>query len=171
MSTSGFLVLAALLPVALGQLVGTNIAENHPTLTWQRCNRTGGMRRRISLEGHSRSFPQGTSCTTQSIDSNWLWTHQGTSGRMNWYTELVSMEHMGQQVCFPVTCLGTSSWSLPRRQDLRSKLRRQWRRLVSQQPNISSCVYLMAPGSTTTYQTFNVNNQEFVSLSAQSHFF
>ncbi|KAJ7825902.1 hypothetical protein B0H14DRAFT_2453376 [Mycena olivaceomarginata] len=90
MSTSGFLVLAALLPVALGQLVWTNIAENHPALTWQRCNRTGGMRRRISLEGHSRSFPPGTSCTTQSIDSNWLWTHRGTSGTLNWYTGLVN---------------------------------------------------------------------------------
>ncbi|KAJ7824068.1 glycoside hydrolase, partial [Mycena olivaceomarginata] len=37
--------------------------------------------------------------------------------------------------------------------------------VVSQQLNTGSRVYLMEPGSTTTYQTFNVNNQEFVSPS------
>ncbi|KAJ7176167.1 glycoside hydrolase [Mycena crocata] len=35
---------------------------------------------------------------------------------------------------------------------------------VSQQPNIGSRVYLLAPGSQTMYQTFNFINQEFMSL-------
>lgn len=34
---------------------------------------------------------------------------------------------------------------------------------VSQQPNIGSRVYLLAPGSTSQYQTFDFRNQEFVS--------
>ncbi|KAH9476508.1 putative 1,4-beta-D-glucan cellobiohydrolase B [Psilocybe cubensis] len=56
--------------VALGQLVGTYQAENHPALPFQRCTRSG--------------------CTTVSsgqvvLDSNWRWTHN-KDGYTNCYT-------------------------------------------------------------------------------------
>ncbi|KAF7296285.1 Glucanase [Mycena chlorophos] len=67
MSPTALFALAALLPAALGQLAGTNTAENHPSLSWQTCTGTGG-----------------NSCTSNSgsvvIDANWRWTHEGTSG-------------------------------------------------------------------------------------------
>jgi cellulose 1,4-beta-cellobiosidase len=150
MSPSGLLVLAALLPVALGQLVGTNIAENHPALTWQKCTGTGG-----------------TSCTTQSssivIDANWRWTHQGATGTTNCYTgntwdntlcpdgKTCAANCAVDGADYPGTYGITTSGNA-----LTLKFV-----TVSQQPNIGSRVYLMAPGSTTAYQTFNFNNQEF----------
>ncbi|KAJ7204120.1 glycoside hydrolase [Mycena pura] len=148
---SGLLALAALLPVALGQLAGTNIAENHPPLTWEKCTGTGG-----------------TSCTTQSasivIDANWRWTHQGTNGDTNcytgntWDTSLCpdgktcaancAVDGADYQGTYGITTSGNA---------LTLKFV-----TVSQQPNIGSRVYLLAPGSQTEYQTFNFNNQEFV---------
>ncbi|KAJ7185085.1 cellulase CEL7A [Mycena pura] len=150
MSRSNFLVLAALLPVALSQLAGTNIAENHPALTWQKCTGTGG-----------------TSCTTQQssivIDANWRWTHQGVSGTTNcytgntWDTSICTSGVACAQACaidgadyegtYGITTSGNA---------LTLKFV-----TVSEQPNIGSRVYLLAPGSTTEYQTFNFNNQEF----------
>ncbi|KAJ7023686.1 cellulase CEL7A [Mycena alexandri] len=149
MSRSGFLALAALLPFALGQGIGTNLAENHPTLTWQKCTGTGG-----------------TSCTTQSssvvIDANWRWVHNAAS--QNCYTgntwdaticpdaktcaancELDGADYAGT---YGVTTSGNA---------LTLKFV-----TVSQQPNIGSRVYLLAPGSTSQYQTFDFRNQEFV---------
>ncbi|KAJ6476502.1 exoglucanase-like protein 1 precursor [Mycena vitilis] len=152
MSRSGFLVLAALLPVALSQLAGTNVAENHPSLTWQKCTGTGG-----------------TTCTTQQssivIDANWRWLHQGASGSTNCYTGntwnaqacpdgktcAANCALDGQSPTYGITTSGNA---------LTMKFVTGY-----QQPNIGSRVYLMAPGSTTAYQTFNFNNQEFVSLS------
>jgi len=148
MSRSGFLVLAALLPVALGQQVGTNMAENHPALTWQKCTGTGG-----------------ASCTTQSssivIDANWRWVHNSAS--TNCYTgntwdaticpdgvtcakncELDGADYAGT---YGITTSGNA---------LTLKFV-----TVSQQPNIGSRVYLLAPGSTSEYQTFDFRNQEF----------
>jgi cellulose 1,4-beta-cellobiosidase len=148
MSRSGFLVLAALLPFALGQGVGTNLAENHPTLTWQKCTGTGG-----------------TSCTAQSasivIDANWRWVHNAAS--QNCYTgntwdsticpdaktcaancELDGADYSGT---YGITTSGNA---------LTLKFV-----TVSQQPNIGSRVYLLAPGSTAQYQTFDFRNQEF----------
>ncbi|KAF8180235.1 glycoside hydrolase [Mycena galopus ATCC 62051] len=144
MSRSGLLVLAALLPVALGQLVGINQPETHPALTWQKCTGTGG-----------------TSCTTQSstivLDSNWRWLHEGASGTTNCYTD-TSICPDGKTCAANCALDGTYGISTSGNA-LTLKFV-----TVSQQPNIGSRVYLMAPGSTTTYQTFNFNNQEFVSL-------
>ncbi|KAJ7927243.1 cellobiohydrolaseI [Mycena leptocephala] len=158
MSPSGFLVLAALLPVALGQLAGTNIAETHPALTWQRCTGTGG-----------------TSCTTQSasivIDANWRWTHQGTSGTTNCYTGNTwdaTLCPDGKTCAANCAVDGADYAGTYGITTAANSLTLKFV-TVSQQPNIGSRVYLMAPGG-TAYQTFNLNNQEFVSLSEQSQF-
>ncbi|KAJ7875491.1 cellobiohydrolase I-II [Mycena olivaceomarginata] len=147
MSPSGLLLLAALLPVALSQLVGTNMAENHPTLTWQKCTGTGG-----------------TSCTTQSssivIDANWRWTHQGATGTTNCYTGNTWDATLcpDGKTC-AANCAVDGTYGITTNgNSLTMKFV-----TVSQQPNIGSRVYLLAPGSTSTYQTFNFNNQEFVS--------
>jgi cellulose 1,4-beta-cellobiosidase len=54
-----FAALAALVAVAQGQLVGSETAETHPKLTWQKCTESG--------------------CTDVNaevtIDSNWRWLH------------------------------------------------------------------------------------------------
>ncbi|KAJ7717892.1 hypothetical protein B0H14DRAFT_2643482 [Mycena olivaceomarginata] len=62
MLPSGFLVLTALLPV---------LSVNWP----------GPISRRTTPLLPGRDAPE-----LASIDSSWLWTHQGTSGTMNWYT-------------------------------------------------------------------------------------
>ncbi|KAJ7021021.1 exoglucanase-like protein 1 precursor [Mycena alexandri] len=146
MSRSGLLILAALLPVCLSQLAGTNIAEVHPTLTWQKCTGTGG-----------------TTCTTQSstivLDANWRWLHQGVSGTTNCYTGNTwdtSICPDGKTCAANCALDGTYGISTSGNA-LTMKFV-----TVSQQPNIGSRVYLMAPGSSTTYQTFNFNNQEFL---------
>lgn len=60
----------SLLAVVFGQQIGTQLAEVHPTLTWQQCT-TGG------------------TCTSTSgsvvLDANWRWVHT-TTGYTNCYT-------------------------------------------------------------------------------------
>ncbi|KAJ7833035.1 concanavalin A-like lectin/glucanase domain-containing protein [Mycena olivaceomarginata] len=131
MSPSGLLLLAALLPVALSQLVGTNMAENHPTLTWQKCTGTGG-----------------TSCTTQSssivIDANWRWTHQGATGTTNCYTGNTWDATLcpDGKTC-AANCAVDGTYGITTNgNSLTMKFV-----TVSQQPNIGSRVYLLAPGS------------------------
>ncbi|KAJ6483152.1 exoglucanase-like protein 1 precursor [Mycena sanguinolenta] len=146
MSRSGLLALAGLLPVALGQLAGTNQAENHPALTWQKCTGTGG-----------------TSCTTQTasivLDSNWRWLHQGATGSTNCYTG----NTWNTQIC-PDGKTCAANCALDGTYGISTSGNALTLKFVtvSQQPNIGSRVYLMAPGSTSTYQTFNFNNQEFL---------
>ncbi|KAJ7445277.1 cellobiohydrolase I-II [Mycena latifolia] len=150
MSRSGLLVLAALLPVALSQLVGTNVAEVHPSLTWQKCTGTGG-----------------TSCTTQSstivIDANWRWLHDGASGSTNCYTGNTwdATFCPDGKTCAANCALDGADYAGTYGITTSGNALTMKFVTVSQQPNIGSRVYLMAPGSTTTYQTFNFNNQEF----------
>ncbi|KAJ7824258.1 glycosyl hydrolase family 7-domain-containing protein [Mycena olivaceomarginata] len=134
MSRSSFLFLAALLPATLSQLAGTNTAENHPALTWQKCTGTGG-----------------TSCTTQSasivIDANWRWLHQGTNG---FHELLHRFGNTWNTTACPdgKTCadysgtygISTSGNALTLKFVT-----------VGQQPNIGSRVYLMAPGGTAQF--------------------
>ncbi|KAK7063511.1 glucanase [Favolaschia claudopus] len=134
---SGFLVLAALLPYALGQLAGTNTAETHPTLTWSKCTGTGG-----------------TSCTSQSasivIDANWRWLHQGATGFTNCYTG----NTWDASICPDgETCAANCA--------LDGDGNALTMKFVtsSQQKNIGSRVYLMSGDS--AYQTFDFANQEF----------
>lgn len=64
------LLFSALAVAANAQQVGTQKAENHPALTWQKCTAAG-------------------SCTQQSgsvvIDANWRWLHS-TKDTTNCYT-------------------------------------------------------------------------------------
>ena len=59
-----------LIAAVQGQQVGTNQAENHPSLTVQSCTKSGG------CQSESMSVV---------IDSNWRWTHT-TTGTKNCYT-------------------------------------------------------------------------------------
>jgi cellulose 1,4-beta-cellobiosidase len=61
----------SLVAIAFGQNIGTNLAENHPSLSWQTCTGSG-------------------SCTANSggavvLDSNWRWTHN-VGGSTNCFT-------------------------------------------------------------------------------------
>ncbi|KAF7334722.1 Glucanase [Mycena venus] len=162
MLRSSFLLLSALLPVALSQLAGTNTVEIHPALTWQKCTGTGG-----------------TSCTTQSasivLDANWRWLHQGTNGSTNCYTGNTwnTTACPDGETCAANCALdgadysgtygiSTSGNALTLKFVTVSQQPNIGSRAISQQPNIGSRVYLMAPGSTTEYQTFNYENQEFL---------
>ncbi|KAJ7663161.1 cellobiohydrolaseI [Mycena polygramma] len=150
MSRSGLLVLAALLPVALSQLAGTNVPEVHPTLTWQKCTGTGG-----------------TSCTTQEasivIDANWRWLHDGVSGSTNCYTGNTwdATFCPDGKTCAANCALDGADYAATYGITTSGDALTMKFVTVSQQPNIGSRVYLMAPGSTTEYQTFDFNNQEF----------
>ncbi|KAJ7064479.1 glycoside hydrolase [Mycena amicta] len=148
---SGLLFLAALLPAALGQLAGTNIAENHPPLTWAKCTGTGG-----------------NSCTNQNsavvIDANWRWTHNGTSGTNNCYTGNTwdqSLCGTSGTACAQACAIDGADYAGTYGITTSGNALTLKFVTVSQQPNIGSRVYLMAPGSTTAYQTFDFANQEF----------
>ncbi|KAJ7114331.1 family 7 putative glycoside hydrolase [Mycena epipterygia] len=151
MSRSGLLVIAALLPVALSQLAGTNTPEVHPAMTWQKCTGTGG-----------------TSCTTQSssivLDSNWRWLHDGVSGDTNcytgntWDTEFCPDGKTCAQNCALDGADYSGTYGISTSGNALTL------KFVTGS-NVGSRVYLMAPGSTTEYQTFNFENQEFVSRS------
>ncbi|KAJ7922001.1 cellulase CEL7A [Mycena leptocephala] len=151
MSRSGLLFLAALLPVALSQLAGTNTAETHPALTWQKCTGTGG-----------------TSCTTQSasvvLDANWRWLHQGTNGFTNCYTGNTWNTTIcpDGKTCAANCAVDGADYSGTYGISTSGSALTLKFVTDSQQPNIGSRVYLMAPGSTAAYQTFNFNNQEFL---------
>ncbi|KAF2756015.1 1,4-beta-D-glucan cellobiohydrolase-like protein [Pseudovirgaria hyperparasitica] len=67
-----FTLASALLSSVHAQLVGTQLAETHPGMTWKSCTGTGG-----------------TSCTSNSgkvvLDANWRWLHD-KGGYTNCYT-------------------------------------------------------------------------------------
>ncbi|KAF5391986.1 hypothetical protein D9757_003304 [Collybiopsis confluens] len=137
----------AYLAVVHGQQPGTNTAETHPPLSWQKCTAPG-------------------SCTTQSgsvvLDSNWRWTH-AVGGYTNCYTgntwnatvcpdgttcaKNCAIDGADYTGTYGITASGNA---------LTLKFV-----TTSQQKNIGSRVYLMASGSQTNYQTFNLLNQEF----------
>ncbi|KAJ7441140.1 cellobiohydrolaseI [Mycena latifolia] len=148
MSRSGLLVIAALLPVALSQLAGTNTPEVHPALTWQKCTGTGG-----------------TSCTTQSstvvLDSNWRWLHDGVSGDTNCYTGNTwdTTFCPDGKTCAANCALDGADYSGT--YGISTSGNALTLKFVTGS-NVGSRVYLMAPGSTTEYQTFNFENQEFL---------
>ncbi|CAE6512499.1 unnamed protein product, partial [Rhizoctonia solani] len=68
---SAVVLLSLYLAAVQAQQVGTNKAEVHPPLPWQKCTKSGG-------------------CVTQSsakvvLDANWRWVHT-TTGYTNCYT-------------------------------------------------------------------------------------
>ncbi|KAJ3563981.1 hypothetical protein NP233_g8593 [Leucocoprinus birnbaumii] len=132
------------LAVAYGQQVGTQQAENHPSLSWQRC--TGG------------------SCQTVSgsvvLDSNWRWLHT-TEGYTNcytgntWDTSLCPDGATCAQNCALDGADYSGTYGISTSGNaLTLKFVTQ-----SQQKNIGSRVYLMADDS--TYEMFNLLNKEF----------
>ncbi len=140
------LVALTLGAVALGQQIGTNQAENHPSLPFSKCTRTGG----CTNVGTSKIV----------LDANWRWTHN-VGGSTDCYTGNAwdntlcpdgktcaancSLDGADYAGTYGITTSGNA---------LTLKFVTQ-----SQQKNIGSRVYLMADDS--HYQMFQLLNQEF----------
>ncbi|KAJ7669074.1 glycoside hydrolase [Mycena rosella] len=147
MSRSGLLVIAALLPIALSQLAGTNTAEVHPAMTWQKCTGTGGplappsppRRSRLQLALASRGVTGDTNCYTGNT----------------WDTSVCP----DGKTCAANCALDGADYSGT--YGISTSGNALTLKFVTG-ANVGSRVYLMAPGSTTEYQTFNFENQEFL---------
>ncbi|TFL03273.1 family 7 glycoside hydrolase [Pterulicium gracile] len=138
------LVALSFAAMVLGQQAGSVTAENHPKITVQQCS-------------------SGGSCTTQQreivLDSNWRWLRNNKANQYNncytgntWDSSLCSspttcaqncaLEGAEYQANYGITTSGNS---------LTLKFKTG--------TNVGSRVYLM--DSATSYQMFNLNNQEF----------
>jgi len=137
----------AQLAVVYGQQIGTNMAETHPPLTWSKC-------------------AAGGSCTTQSsavvLDSNWRWLHN-VGGSTNCYTGNTWDATLcpNGTTCAANCALDGADYSGT--YGITSSGNALTLKFVTtaSQKNVGSRVYLMAPGSTSQYQEFNVVGQEF----------
>jgi cellulose 1,4-beta-cellobiosidase len=146
MTRSVLLLALSLCATVLGQQVGTQTAETHPTLNSQQCTTSGG-------------------CTTLStsvvLDSNWRWTHT-TSGYTNCYTG----NTWDSTLCpDPDTCVKncaidgadySGTYGITSTGDALTL------KFITQgqySTNIGSRVYLLA--SDSAYQLFKLKNQEF----------
>lgn len=137
----------AQLAVVYGQQIGTNMAETHPALTWEKCTGTG-------------------SCTSQAssvvLDSNWRWLHN-VGGSTNCYTGNTWDATLCPDgtTCAANCALDGADYSGT--YGITSSGNALTLKFVttSAQKNVGSRVYLMAPGSTSAYQEFNALNQEF----------
>ncbi|KIK52078.1 carbohydrate-binding module family 1 protein [Collybiopsis luxurians FD-317 M1] len=146
MFRSAALISFTFLAVAYGQQPGTLTAETHPPLTWQQCTASG--------------------CTTQTsavvLDANWRWTH-ATNSSTNCYTG----NTWDATLCpDPTTCAANCALDgadYPGTYGVTASGSSLTLKLVTQssQKNVGSRLYLMAPGSTTEYQSFKLINQEF----------
>ncbi|KIM80652.1 glycoside hydrolase family 7 protein [Piloderma croceum F 1598] len=136
----------SVLTVVCGQQVGTQMAETHPNLSIQKC-------------------ATGSGCQIQStsvaLDANWRWLHT-TSGTTNCYTG----NTWDASLCpDPVTCAENCALDgvdYTGTYGITSTGSALTLKLVTHGPystNIGSRVYLMA--NDTTYQMFNLKNQEF----------
>ncbi|KAG8697438.1 Exoglucanase 1 [Ceratobasidium sp. 395] len=147
MTSTAILLSLSLLAVVRGQQVGTNTAEVHPTLTWQKCTKSGG-------------------CQTQSggkivLDSNWRWVHT-TTGYTNCYTG----QTWDSSLCAdPVQCAQgcaldgadyTATYGISASGNA---LTMKFVTNNANGKNIGSRVYLL--NSDTKYEMFKVKNQEF----------
>jgi cellulose 1,4-beta-cellobiosidase len=146
MNSAALLLSLSLLSAVHGQQVGTQKAEVHPTLTWQKCTKSGG-------------------CATQSqgkivLDANWRWVHT-TSGYTNCYTG----QAWDKTLCpDPTTCAAgcavdgadyTGTYGITASgNSLTMKFVTK-----TDNTNIGSRVYLLADDS--NYQMFKLKNQEF----------
>jgi cellulose 1,4-beta-cellobiosidase len=146
MTRSVLLLALSLFTTVLGQQVGTQTSETHPTLRSQKCTTSGG-------------------CTTLStsvvLDSNWRWAHT-TSGYTNCYTG----NTWDSTLCpDPVTCVKncalegadySGTYGITSTGDA---LTLKFITTGAYSTNIGSRVYLMA--SDSAYQMFKLKNQEF----------
>lgn len=139
------LLFASILSTIHAQKVGTQQAEDHPSLTWQTCN-------------------SGGSCTTVNgevvIDANWRWLHT-VDGYTNCYTgnEFDTSICTNNEVCAEQCALDgaqySSTYGITTSGDsLRLNFVTQ-----SQQKNIGSRLYLM--DDEDTYTMFHLLNREF----------
>lgn len=143
---SAALAFASLLVAARAQQVGTNTAETHPPLTVSKCTASG--------------------CTTSAqsivIDANWRWLHT-TTGYTNCYTgNTWNATLCPDGVKCAANCAldgadysgtyGTTTTGNALKLNFVTK---------GSSTNIGSRTYLMAAGSTTKYQMFQLLGQEF----------
>ncbi|KAF8596983.1 cellobiohydrolase I-II [Ceratobasidium sp. AG-I] len=136
-------ILLIILGVARAQQVGLYVSETHPSLTWQKCTKSGG-------------------CVTQSsgkivLDADKRWLHS-TGGYSNCYTG----NRWEPTLCpDPLTCAkncAIEGADYASTYGVTTSGNAVTLKFVTPE-NISSRVYLLANDS--AYQTFNVNNQEF----------
>ncbi|KAG9089413.1 hypothetical protein FRC06_001562, partial [Ceratobasidium sp. 370] len=148
MNSAAILLSLSLLASSVhAQQVGTQTAEVHPALTWQKCTKSGG-------------------CVTQSsgkivLDANWRWVHT-TSGYTNCYTG----NKWDSTLCpDPVTCAtncaldGADYSGTYGITTSGNALTLKFITTNSNGKNVGTRVYLLADDS--TYQMFKVKNQEF----------
>ncbi|KZV94032.1 cellobiohydrolase I-I [Exidia glandulosa HHB12029] len=135
----------ALLATVHGQQVGTNTAETHPSLPWQKCTGSG-------------------SCTQQAgsivLDANWRWLHT-TTGYTNCYTGNTWNTTLCPDgaTCAANCALDGADYSGT--YGITTSGNALTLNFVTNgaQKNIGSRVYLMA--SETEYEMFKLLNQEF----------
>ncbi|KAF9069963.1 cellobiohydrolaseI [Rhodocollybia butyracea] len=143
---SSALLFFALSAIVYGQQIGTLTAEVHPPLTWETCTASG--------------------CTSQDstvvIDANWRYLHI-TSGTENcyegdtWDFDICTTPEVCAANCALDGADYESTYGVTTSGDaLTLKFV-----TVSEQANVGSRLYLMAPGSETEYQLFHLLNQEF----------
>jgi len=148
MYRSILLATALVAGAARGQQAGTLTTETHPSMSWQKCTSSG-------------------SCTTQAgkvtIDSNWRWLHDKTSGSTTncytgntWNTTLCPSNTACASNCaldgadYSATYGATASGN---------SLKLTFVTVGQYATNIGSRLYLMS--SDTEYQQFNLLNSEF----------
>lgn len=131
--------------VALGQQIGTNTAENHPSLPFQKCTKSGG-------------------CTTVSskivLDANWRWTHN-VGGSTNCYTGNTWDATLCPDGTTCATNCALDGADYAGTYGITTSGNALTLKFVTQasQKNVGSRVYLMADDS--HYQMFKLPNQEF----------
>jgi len=142
---SKLLVAALLIAAVVGQQVGTQTAENHPSLSFSHCTKSGC------------TSTQGSAV----LDSNWRWTHT-TTGTTNCYTG----NQWDTSICpDPVTCAQKCALDGADYQGtygVTSSGGALTLGFVTHGPystNIGSRLYLLA--SSSKYQMFQLVNQEF----------
>lgn len=140
------LIVASLLSAAFGQQVGTQQAETHPSMTWQKCTKGG-------------------SCTTTNgkvvIDANWRWVHQ-TSSTTNCYTGNTWDSSLcpDDATCAQNCALDGADYSGTYGVSAGgNSLKLTFVTKGQYSTNIGSRLYMMADDS--NYQMYNLLNQEF----------
>ncbi|KAG5650266.1 hypothetical protein H0H81_012792 [Sphagnurus paluster] len=140
------LISLTFLAIVSAQQVGTNTAENHPKLSWQKCTTTGGC------------VTQGSGAIT--LDANWRWLHN-----VGGYTKCYTGNTWDQTLCpDSKTCAANCALEggdYSGTYGITTNGNAVTLKFVTQaaQKNIGSRVYLMA--SDTQYQIFKLLNQEF----------
>ncbi|KAG6907976.1 hypothetical protein DXG01_006632 [Tephrocybe rancida] len=136
----------SLFAIAAAQQVGTNTAETHPTLSWQKCTTGGG-------------------CTSAGsgavvLDANWRWVHD-VNGFTNCYTGNTWDETLcpDSTTCASKCALDGADYSGTYGITTSGNALTLKFVTTASQKNIGSRVYLMA--SDSQYQLFKVLNQEF----------